>query len=288
MINLITLILSIALTTICCVFCNLLHTWYDFYIPILLTLAFFVGILIVFFTILFIISRFININKPVQKPKRFFIVMFNLVNDFIIFWSGAKIKVTGKEKINKNKKYLFVLNHNSNFDTMILSHIFRNMDIIYLSKPSNLKIPIAGGFVHKYGYLAIDRDNNRNAIVAITRANMRIKENNMSVGICPEGTRNKTQDKILPFKPGSFKIARMAKVPIAVVCLKNTRQIHKNFPFKKTVVNVDILDVIDEEFVDTHTTVELCAIAQKEILDDLNKDNYGIQSRKNSGNNTSL
>lgn len=271
MINIITLILSIAITAILCVFCNLVNTWQDFYIPILLIFGIFVGILIVFFAVLFVISKMINLKKPVKKPKRFYIVMFNLVNDFIIFWSGVKIKVNGKEKINNNKNYLFVLNHNSNFDTMILSHIFKDMDIVYLSKESNFKIPIAGGFVHKYGYLAIDRENNRNAVVAITRASMRIKENHMSVGICPEGTRNKTDEKLLPFKAGSFKIARMANVPIAVVCVKNTKQIHKNFPFKKTIVEVDIVDVIDEQFVESHTTVELCAIAQQQILDNLNK-----------------
>lgn len=271
MINILTLILSIAFTTVTCFLYKLVNSWLDFYIPLLICLGFFVGILIVFFAILLIFSKMINLKKPVKSPKRFYIVMFNLVNDFIIFWSGIKIKVKGKEKIKKDKNYLFVLNHNSNFDTMILSHIFKDMDIIYLSKESNFKIPIAGGFVHKYGYLSIDRNNNRNAVVAITRASMRIKENHMSVGICPEGTRNKTDEKILPFKAGSFKIARMANVPIAVVCLKNTKQIHKNFPFKKTIVEVDIVDVIDEQFVESHTTVELCAIAQQQILDNLNK-----------------
>ena len=271
MLNIFFIIISIALTTVCCIAKNLLTVWWKFYIPILMFVGFFIAISIVFFLILFIISKCINIKKPIKKPNRFCIFLFNLVNGFIIFWSGTRVKVYGKEKIDKNKKYLFVLNHKSNFDTMILSNIFKKMEIIYLSKPSNLKIPIAGGFIHKYGYLPIDRENNREAAVSITRAVQRIKQDNMSVGVCPEGTRNKTEEPLLPFRAGCFKVAKMADVPIAVVCIKNSKNIHKNFPFKRTKVQVHILDVLGTDVVQNNNTMALSEMAYNKILEELNK-----------------
>ncbi len=274
MLNIISLVLSAITTVVLCVFCDLVPSVGYFYVPVLLFIGCFAGFLLVYFAFLLIYDAFINRKKPVKNPKNFYRHSFNMVNEFLIFWAGIKIEVHGKEKIDRNKKYLFVLNHKSNFDTMILAHVFKRMPIIFLSKPQNFKIPIAGGFIHKYGYLPVDRDNPRNAVKMIEDACLRVKQG-FSVGVCPEGTRNKTEQPLLPFKAGAFKVAQRAKIPVAVVCVKNTAEIVKNFPFKRTRVCVDILDVSDENFVAEHKTAELSDISREKILADLEKKEKG-------------
>lgn len=272
MLNLAALILSAITTAALCVFCDLVPSASCFYVPILLFLGCFIGILFVFFAFLLVYDAFINRKKQVKKPKSICRHAFNSVNEFLIFWSGARIKASGLEKIDQSKKYLFVLNHKSNFDTMILAHVFKRMPIIFLSKPQNFKIPIAGGFIHKYGYLPVYRDDPRRAVKMIQDACVRVEEG-FSVGVCPEGTRNKTEQPLLPFKAGAFKIAKNAQVPVAVVCVRNTQNIVKRFPFKRTTVYVDVLSVLSEQEVAESKTAELSERASELILNQLKQPN---------------
>ena len=98
--------------------------------------------------------------------------------------------------------------------------------------------------------------HSRLAIPVFDRAVNLINDNQLSIGIYPEGTRSKTCE-LLPFHNGVFKIAQRAQVPVVVACIKRTEKIHKNFPFKKTPVQLDILDVIPTEKVLSQRTCEL-------------------------------
>jgi 1-acyl-sn-glycerol-3-phosphate acyltransferase len=68
-----------------------------------------------------------------------------------------------------------------------------------------------------------------------------IKNENISVFIYPEGTRNKTGDPLQmgPFHDGSFQPAKMSKCPIIPVCIMNTDAIfeqHKYFVYSQPVI----------------------------------------------------
>ena len=93
-------------------------------------------------------------------------------------------------------------------------------------------------------------------------------ENNITnIGIFPEGTRS-LDGKLGEFKPGSFKIATVAQKPIVIVSMKNTEKIHKNFPFKRTIVEMDIIDVLYDD-IRTMNTVELSEKVRNIIDEDL-------------------
>ena len=86
-----------------------------------------------------------------------------------------------------------------------------------------------------------------------------------SIGVCPEGTRNKNGLDLLPFRNGCFKIATKAKVPIAVLSVVGCEKIHKNFPFKTTKVYIDVLDVIEPERFENLSTAQIGEIAATEM-----------------------
>ena len=92
----------------------------------------------------------------------------------------------------------------------------------------------------------IDRENPRKAIVTINRAAELLKSQEVSIGVYPEGRRSKTAE-LLPFHNGVFKIAQKADADIAVISLVGTQKIHKNFPWRRTDIYVDVLDVIPAE-----------------------------------------
>ncbi len=86
----------------------------------------------------------------------------------------------------------------------------------------------------------------------------------MSIGIYPEGTRSK-DCKLQEFKPGCLKVAEKAECPMVIVATRGTEKIHKNVPFKRTHVYIDVIDVIPGDQCASIKTVELGKIAYEKI-----------------------
>jgi 1-acyl-sn-glycerol-3-phosphate acyltransferase len=86
----------------------------------------------------------------------------------------------------------------------------------------------------------IDRDNVKESLKAILTSIDMIK-NGISVCIFPEGTRNKTEEDLLPFHEGSFKIASKAGCPIVPITINNSEALfEKQYPrMKKAHVIVE-------------------------------------------------
>jgi hypothetical protein len=96
-----------------------------------------------------------------------------------------------------------------------------------------------------------------------------IEEDKFSIGICPEGTRNK-KEGLLPFKSGCFKIASKAKCPLVICTITNADKVFKNFPFKKTTMEFHIVDVIEYEDLKDLSTHEIALLARRKMVENLN------------------
>ena len=166
-----------------------------------------------------------------------------------------------------------IYNHRSNWDPMLLMSEFTDYDLNLITKPENFKIPIMGPFIRKSGFIPINRKDSREGLKAIIKGIDYIKNDQYSIVIAPEGTRNKTLEKpLLDFRPGSFKIAYKAEVPIVAVLVTNTEKIHKNFPLRRTKVKVEIMEVIPYEDYKDRTTVELSKEIHEQMLEKLTKE----------------
>ena len=185
----------------------------------------------------------VSITKYYEKDSRFYRFMIDLAAAVACWGARLKLHITGKELLPENKRILYVGNHVSNYDPIITWHAFPKAKLSYISKASNFKIPWFGHFIRRCCFMDIDRENPRNAIITINRASELLKNQEVSIGVYPEGTRSKTAE-LLPFHNGVFKIAQKANVDIAVVSLTGTENIHKNFPWRKTDIYVDVLEII--------------------------------------------
>lgn len=235
-------------------------------IPIIYLLVFGIILLILFF-----VGLVIKPKKEVTKPNKI-CYWFTYEVNYILCMLTCSIKIKGLDKVPTKSRFLLIYNHRSNWDPMVLMKIFRHNDIYYITKPSNFNIPIAGPMMQKGGFLSIDRENNKNALKTILKAINIISTDKGSIGIAPEGTRNKKlETPLLPFHPGSFKIAIKSQCPIVIALIKNCENIHKNFPFKRTKVEIEILDV--KYFVDykEQTSVELSNEIYNLMLNSLDK-----------------
>jgi len=168
----------------------------------------------------------------------------------------VKVTVEGEEKLPRDSRWLLVCNHRSGFDPIASLWALRRHDMAFVAKPSIFKIPIAGPLIRRDLFLAIDRENNREALKTILKAAEYIKADETSFGIYPEGTRSRDK-RLLPFRNGAFKIAQRAKVPVVVAAIENTDEILHRFPLRSTKVRLSILHVFDAQTVAAEGTAEL-------------------------------
>lgn len=219
---------------------------------------------IIYLVFVFIWSLLINKKKEVTKPNKFYYWMIRQTSYLIIFISRVKVHVTGLDKLPKHGRFVIINNHTSNFDQIVMMKVLKPSPIMFITKPQNEKIPIAGAFIHKAGFITIDRDNDFNAIKSILNGMDYLKKDLAHVSICPEGTRSKN-GTLLEFKAGSYKVATKAKAPIVVLSLVNCNVIHKNFFLRRTHVYFDIVDCLYYEDYKNMTTAEIAAITKEKI-----------------------
>lgn len=235
------------------------------WIALMLVIAYSVGFALAYAIVLYILTELtVKLDEPQEKPSKFWQVQYNALAEAVCTVCNLRIHVTGLEKIPTDRRFLLVCNHRSLFDPLVKVTVLKDFDIVYVSKASNFKIPIAGKMMHKTGCLAIDRENNREALKTIQKMTELINNDEASVCIYPEGTRNK-DDELLPFHAGSFKAAQKTGAPVVVVALRGTDIIQKNAPFKKTDIYIDVVKVIDGEFVKNNPTAATAQIAREAI-----------------------
>lgn len=177
----------------------------------------------------------------------------------------CRLRVSGLENL-PDEPFLLVGNHVSNLDPMLALAAIPRRKLAFVSKPENFRYPIAGGLIRRSGFLAIDRENPRNAVATIHQAAEMVKRG-ICMGIYPEGTRNKSGKGLLPFHAGSFKIAKLAHCPTVVVATQY--ECPGFLGFKRAQVTVTA--VLDTAYVDANRTDALSARTQELLTEALTK-----------------
>lgn len=213
-----------------------------------------------FAAVIAICALLVDPNKTYDSPSRLYRFLLISASWLTLKLARVHLHVTGKEKLPRDCKILFVGNHLSKFDPITTWVAFREWDIAFISKPENFKIPLFGRIIHRCCFLPIDRKSPRNAISAVHDAAGLLSGQTVSVGVYPEGTRGKGGE-LLPFHDGMFKIAKLSGAPVAVLAVSGTNRIAKNFPLRKTDVYLDILCVFDAQSVQAADTHALSAAA---------------------------
>ena len=224
-----------------------------------------------FIFVSFLISRTINKNKEYDKHSRFHGVYFSLLLEFCVYLMGARTEIKGIEKIPTDRRFLFVSNHISIYDTFIQVAMLRKWPIAFISKPENFKIPIGHRFMIRNRYMALDRQDVRSGAKITRKAADMIASGDTNVGVYPEGTRNRTEETLIDFKPGCFKVAVWAKSPIVVSVVHNTNKLKKRGPFRPTKVVMEIIDVLEYEDFKHLSTIEIGELVREKMLSALEK-----------------
>lgn len=184
-------------------------------------------------------------KREYEKDSRFYRKLLYSATDLCVWLLRIRVHISGKEKLPEGR-FLLVGNHRSNFDPILTWYALKESQLAFISKEENFHVPLFGRIIRKCCFMAIDRENPKNAMKTILKAAELLKRDEVSVAVYPEGTRSKTCE-LLPFHNGVFKIAQRAEVPLVVVAVRGTENIHKNYIRHRSDVWIDIIDVLSAE-----------------------------------------
>ena len=183
----------------------------------------------------------------------------------VLFFSGIKKKVIGVERIPKDESVLFIFNHRGFFD-IILAYYTVPVLSSFVSKKEIAKVPGLRLWMRNIKCVFLDRENPREGIKAILKGIENIQRGT-SMFISPEGTRN-SGEGLLPFKPGSLKMAEKAGCPIVPVAITNSDKAFENhLPWiKSTPMTIEYGEPIYIHELPKEARAQLLEISREKVL----------------------
>jgi putative phosphoserine phosphatase/1-acylglycerol-3-phosphate O-acyltransferase len=163
--------------------------------------------------------------------------------DAALALSGVRLEVVGEENAWKQRPAVFVFNHQSSLDMLVIGAVLRR-DITGVAKKEAARDPRFAPLGLLVDVAYVDRGNPAQAKKALEPAIDKLRDG-YSICIAPEGTRSPTP-RLGRFKKGAFHIAMQAGVPIVPVVIRNAGDImwRNSFFVRPGQVDVAVLEPI--------------------------------------------
>lgn len=177
--------------------------------------------------------------------------------------TGIQVDVDGACSYQEDKPLLFVGNHRSDFDSLIMiAYLKRPM--IFIGKSEIKRMPFIGKWFTDIGCIFIDREDAKESLNAIIKGIERIKSG-YSLVIFPEGGRTR-EEGIREFKPGSMKLAAKTGVDIVPITFYKTENCYeRNHKIESAKVNMALGETIDMKKEELKSTVAIAGYVQAVI-----------------------
>ncbi len=138
----------------------------------------------------------------------------------VFFALRVKIRVHGAEKLDPERTYIFVSNHQSQLDIPAIELAVPNL-VVFVYKEELTKVPVWGWLLPTTPHIMIRRAEARDAMKSIERAAEQVRTQDLSVVIFPEGTRS-SDGRLQDFKRGGFLLAARTGAPIVPVAISGS------------------------------------------------------------------
>ncbi|PYP88992.1 MAG: hypothetical protein DMF61_04645 [Blastocatellia bacterium AA13] len=221
----------------------------------------------------FVIALFLLTKKEnvIYGPVRLFIRAG-------LFLVGIKVEVSGLDRLDPARTYLFTPNHQSFIEVpLLIAYLGRNP--AYLAKKELFKYPIFGYGIGLIGIVPVDRGNSKTAVASAQLAAANLRKGKDYI-VYPEGTRSR-DGRLLPFKKGAFVMAIKAGAPIVPVTVSGCTAVMPKGEVKvyPATVRITIHDPIETKGCSREAAPELLAETRAKILSALSEDNVRSESK---------
>jgi putative phosphoserine phosphatase/1-acylglycerol-3-phosphate O-acyltransferase len=158
---------------------------------------------------------------------------------------GLNLRVKGEQHLWSSRPAVFVFNHQSNVDMVIVARLLRR-DITGVGKREIRDMPVIGRVLESAGIVLIDRKNTASAIEAMQPLVDAMRVEGKSVCLSPEGTRA-ISPNLAAFKKGAFHLAMQAGVPMVPIVIQNSVDVQPkgDLLYHPGTVEVEVLPPVD-------------------------------------------
>lgn len=164
---------------------------------------------------------------------------------FILIGMGFRWKIKKEQPLEKGKSYMFIANHTSMVDIMLMLVAVKR-PFVFVGKKELAKIPLFG-FFYKKTCILVDRSSIKSRQAVFLRAQRRLNQG-LSICIFPEGGVPKEQILLDTFKDGAFRLAINHKIPIVPLTFLDNK---KRFSYTFFSGGPGIMRVIKHKFLET-------------------------------------
>ena len=161
----------------------------------------------------------ISISKETWYP--YFFKMARIWSKFILIGMGFRYTIKREEQPELNKSYMFIANHTSMADIMLMLVASKN-PFVFVGKAELAKIPLFG-FFYKRTCILVDRSSAKSRQAVFLRAQRRLKQG-LSICIFPEGGVPDEEVLLDSFKDGAFRLAINHQIPIVPITFYDNKK----------------------------------------------------------------
>lgn len=156
-----------------------------------------------------------------EKWYPFFFKLARFWAKFILVGMGFVYKITKDETPDPKKSYMFVANHTSMADIMLMLVTVKN-PFVFVGKKELAKIPLFG-FFYKRTCILVDRSSAKSRQAVFLRAQRRLKQG-LSICIFPEGGVPEEHIMLDTFKDGAFRLAINHQIPVVPITFHDNKR----------------------------------------------------------------
>lgn len=189
-------------------------------------------------------------------PKNIASNILKISMKILFVLSGCRIVVDNAARLRQVKPIIYVANHFSYADALILFSILPS-GTLFIVKKELLKVRMVSSAIKKLGFIAVDRWDFSQNIEDTKQINAALANGN-SIMIYPEGTFTYASG-LRPFKAGAFQLSVDTKTAICPIALKNTRKLLRDgsILLSPTKILVTVCDLVMPHSNDWQEVVKL-------------------------------
>ncbi|MFD0834687.1 lysophospholipid acyltransferase family protein [Mariniflexile aquimaris] len=161
----------------------------------------------------------ISISKESWYP--YFFKIARLWAKFILLGMGFRWKIEREQTPENTKSYMFIANHTSMADIMLMLVSVKN-PFVFVGKKELANIPLFG-FFYKRTCILVDRNSAKSRQAVFLRAQKRLKSG-LSICIFPEGGVPEEHIELDDFKDGAFRLAINHQIPIVPITFGDNKK----------------------------------------------------------------
>jgi len=205
----------------------------------------------------------ISILKESWYP--YFFKLARLWAKFILVGMGFVWNVKREQTPDPDKSYMFVANHTSMADIMLMLVSVKN-PFVFVGKKELARIPLFG-FFYKRTCILVDRSSESSRKAVFLRAQKRLKQG-ASICIFPEGGVPDEHIILDSFKDGAFRLAINHQIPVVPITFLDNKRLfsYTFFSGRPGKMRVQIHPFIETEGLTIKETKEVNNKARNIIL----------------------